>query len=192
MGVVLRQAWSESQWTVLMGYRTVSTNVRRYQTHHRWHFCSFRKTVHWCTCIVHATHPTAVALSTSILLDCVSPTTPSWTHWLQDLRSHTAAWVWAVSQKDWRNQGATGWILTMHWYSIRVKKMRFSRFPVLPISTEAEVIWGGTVKRLLIAYIIVKISAKKISKCIHICQSYSKPEVGRVFETQCMYVLQSM
>jgi len=26
---------SESQWTVLMGYLTISTNVRRYQTHHR-------------------------------------------------------------------------------------------------------------------------------------------------------------
>jgi len=29
--VVLRQAWSESQWTVLMGYLTTSTNVWRYQ-----------------------------------------------------------------------------------------------------------------------------------------------------------------
>jgi len=53
MGVVLRQAWSKSQWTVLMGYLTVSTNVRRYQTHHRWQFLSFRKTAHMC--IVHVT-----------------------------------------------------------------------------------------------------------------------------------------
>jgi len=31
---------SESQWTVLMGYLTISTSVdcRRYQTHHRWQF----------------------------------------------------------------------------------------------------------------------------------------------------------
>jgi len=35
MGVVLRQAWSESQRTVLMRYLTISTNIRRYQTHHR-------------------------------------------------------------------------------------------------------------------------------------------------------------
>jgi len=35
MGVVLHQAWSKSQWTVLMGYVTTSANVRRYQTHHR-------------------------------------------------------------------------------------------------------------------------------------------------------------
>ena len=27
---------SESQWTVLMRYLTISTNVWRYQTHHRW------------------------------------------------------------------------------------------------------------------------------------------------------------
>jgi len=31
MGVVLRHAWSESQWTVLMGYPTVSTNVIRHK-----------------------------------------------------------------------------------------------------------------------------------------------------------------
>ena len=37
-GVVLCQAESKSQWTVLMGYRTTSTNVRRYQTHHRLQF----------------------------------------------------------------------------------------------------------------------------------------------------------
>jgi len=38
MGVFLHQAWSKSQWTVLMGYLTISTNVRCYQTHHRWQF----------------------------------------------------------------------------------------------------------------------------------------------------------
>jgi len=36
MRVALCQAWSESQWAVLMRYLTMSTNVRRYQTHHRW------------------------------------------------------------------------------------------------------------------------------------------------------------
>jgi len=39
--------------------------------------------------------------------------------------------------------------------------MWFSCFPVLPGSAEAQVIWGGTVKRLLIAYFIGNISAKK-------------------------------
>jgi len=47
-GSFLRQAWSKSQWTVLMGYLTTLTTVRRYQTHHRWHFFSFRKIAHRC------------------------------------------------------------------------------------------------------------------------------------------------
>ena len=93
-------------------------------------------------CMQHS--PTATALSTCFLLNHAS-NSPSWTHWLQDVGSHTAAWVWVVSQKDWRNQGAkTGWILTMHWYSIEWK-MRFSCFPVLPGSAEVHVTWGGIV-----------------------------------------------
>jgi len=39
--------------------------------------------------------------------------------------------------------------------------MRFSCFPILPGSAEAQVIWGGTVKRLLIDYFIGNISTKK-------------------------------
>jgi len=31
MGVVLHQAWSESQWTVLLGSLTISQDIRRYQ-----------------------------------------------------------------------------------------------------------------------------------------------------------------
>jgi len=38
MGVVLCQAWSESQWTVLTGYLTIPTNVRRHQPYYRWQF----------------------------------------------------------------------------------------------------------------------------------------------------------
>jgi len=110
-------------------------------------------------CIQHS--PTVAALSTSFLLNHAPLAARSWTHWLQDLRSLTAAWVWVVSQKDWRNQGTTSWILAMHWCSICVKKMRFLCFPILPGSAEAQVIRGGTVKRLLIAYFIGNISAKK-------------------------------
>ena len=42
--------------------------------------------------------------------------------------------------------------------------MQFFVFPVLPGSTEAQVIWGGIVKRLLIAhaYFIGSISAKNL------------------------------
>jgi len=57
--------------------------------------------------------------------------------------------------------------------------MWFSCFRVLPGSAEAQVIWGGIIKCLLITYFIGNISAKKISKSIHVRQSYSKPKVGR-------------
>ena len=56
--------------------------------------------------------------------------------------------------------------------------MRFSCLPVLPGSAEAQVIWGGTAKRLLIAYFITNISAKKCQNAFT-CVSYSKPKVGR-------------
>jgi len=59
MGVVLRQAWSESQRTVLMGY--LINKVKRYQTHHRWQFFSFRKTAH--RCIVRATQSNCCSIS---------------------------------------------------------------------------------------------------------------------------------
>ena len=171
-----------------MGYLTISTNVRRYQTNHRWHlFLSGRQLIGaHALCVQHS--PTAAVLSTSFLLNHAPPNSPSWTHWLQDLESHTAAWVWVMSQKDWRNQREIGWILAMHWYSIWVKKKWFSCFPVLPGSAEAHVIWGGIAKRLLIAYFISNISAKKISKCVHVCQSYSNANVGRFFEIECIYI----
>jgi len=37
-GSCFSSSWSKSQWTVLLGYLTISINVRRYQTHHRWQF----------------------------------------------------------------------------------------------------------------------------------------------------------
>jgi len=57
--------------------------------------------------------------------------------------------------------------------------MQFSCFPVLPGSAEAQFIWGGIVKRRLIAYSIDNSYAKNISKSVYVCQSYSKPKVER-------------
>jgi len=60
-----------------------------------------QKTAYWC--IVRPTQSNCCSA-----LDFLSPepyalpTAPSWTHWLQDLGSPTAAWVWVVSQKDWK------------------------------------------------------------------------------------------
>jgi len=61
--------------------------------------------------------------------------------------------------------------------------MLFSSFPVLPGSAKAQVTWGGIVKRLLIAYFIGNICSKKISKSVHVSQSYNKPNVGRFWGT---------
>jgi len=52
-------------------------------------------------------------------------------------------------------------------------------FPRFVGSAEAQVIWGGIVKCLLIAYFISNICAKKISKSIHVRLRYSMPKVGR-------------
>jgi len=57
--------------------------------------------------------------------------------------------------------------------------MQFLHFSILPGTTEAQVIWCGIVKCRLITYFIANICAKKISKPIHVCKSYSKPKVGR-------------
>ena len=52
--------------------------------------------------------------------------------------------------------------------------MQFSHFPILPGSAEAQVIWCGTVKRLLTAYFIGNISAKSyqnLSICVKVIAS---------------------
>jgi len=96
-----------------MGYLTISTNVRRYQTYHRWQFFSFRKIAHRC--------------------------------------------IVCVTQSNW------------------VKYVIFV-FPHLArYSAEAQVIWGGIVKRRLIAYFIGNISAKKYQNpfmCIKVIASH--------------------
>jgi len=66
-----------------------------------------------CVCVQHS--PTVLLQRSRLPFVWTIPKAPcSWTHWLQDLGSYTAARLWVVSQKDWRNQAATGWILAMH------------------------------------------------------------------------------
>jgi len=116
---------------------------------------SFRKTAHWCICIVRATQSNCCGTLDFLSLESC-PNSPK--HLLQDLGSHIAAWVQVMSQKDWRNQEATSWQCidaAFEW------KIAFLCLPVLPGSAEAQVIWGGIVKHLLIAYFIRNISAKK-------------------------------
>jgi len=61
---------------------------------------------------------------------------------------------------------------------------RVSPFCQVMQKWEAQVIWGGIVKRLLIACFIGNISAKKCQNPL-VRQSYSKLKVGRFFETPC-------
>ena len=72
------------------------------------------------------------------------------------------------------------------------EKCDFRVSPFLPGSEQAQVTWGGIVKRLLIAYFTSNISEKKMSKSIHVCQSYTKPKVGRFSETRCTWKREDM
>jgi len=167
-----------------MGYLTISTNVRRYQTHHRWHFIlsGRQRFGAYALCMPHS--PTAAALSTSFLLNHV-PNSPE--HLITRLGESYSSVSTSPSQKDWRNQEATSWILAMHWYSIWLKNMRFSCFPVLPGSAEAQVIWGGRVKHLLIAYFIGNIFAEK--NVFTYVKVIANQRWDVFFETQCIFNL---
>jgi len=127
--------------------------------HYRWHF-SFRKTAHWCTHALCVQDSPLLRRSRLPFSWTMPPTAPSWTYWLQELGSHTVVWVWVMSQKDCQNSSSRSLISSMYWYSIWAKNAGFV-FPRFAGSAEAQVIWGGTVKRLLIAYFIGNISAKK-------------------------------
>jgi len=58
VGVVLCRLSSQSQWTILVGYRTISTNVNCYQTRYqRQYNLPFSNKVHTCTsawCVQHS------------------------------------------------------------------------------------------------------------------------------------------
>jgi len=64
-------------------------------------------------------------------------------------------------------------------------KMWFSRFPVLPGSAEAQVTWGGIVKRLLIAYVIRNIPAGKYQNPFMCLKVIARQQWDVFFETRC-------
>jgi len=144
-------------------------------------FVSFRKTAHWSTCIGHEHSPTAAALSTYFLLNHAAPprTAPSWSHIdykISGVIQQREYESWVKKTEEVKQWLAEFWQCTdtaFEW-----KNASFV-FPSLPGSAEVDVTWGGILKCLLIAYFIRHISATKISKCVHVCQSYSKSKVGR-------------
>jgi len=63
-------------------------------------------------------------------------------------------------------------------------KMRFSCFPILLGSAEAQVIWGGTVKHLLIATLSVTFLTKKYQNVFMYVKVVANQRWS-VFQTQC-------
>jgi len=67
-------------------------------------------------------------------------------------------------------------------------KMWFSCFPVFPGSAEAQVVWGGILKHLLVAYFIGNISAKK-NQNLFMCVKFIASHRWDVFwDTVYMYL----
>jgi len=162
MGVVLHQAWSESQCTVLMGCLSISTNVRHCLTHNRWLFFFFQKDsslVHM-HCAYNAVQllrrsqipffrsmpPNNSKLNTLNTRFRDSYSSMSMSHESKRLKKPSSDWL-----KFWQCTNTA-----FEW------KMRFSCFPILPGTAEAQVIWGGTVKSLLNAYLLVTFLPKNI------------------------------
>jgi len=78
------------------------------------------------------------------------------------------------SSSDWLNSVNAEW------------KTQFSCFPGLPGTAEAQVIWGGIVKRRLIAYFIHNICQKNIN--MFTCSKVIASQRWDFFETLCRFI----
>ena len=154
-------------------------------------FFASRKTVHWCTCIVHATQSNCCGD-----LDFLSPepwpNSPELNALVTRFRESYSSV--SMNHKSKRLKKSSSDCMVEFWQCTNTAfewKIRFLCFPVLPGSAEAQVTWGGTVKHLLIAYFISKISAKKISKCVHVCQSYGNQRRDVLYMYVCMFFFET-
>jgi len=77
-----RRAWSESKWTVILRYLTISTKNVSYAIEHVAICLSFSKTVLGASCAQRRE-----------TLDFISSEPAAETHWLQDSGSHIAALI---------------------------------------------------------------------------------------------------
>ena len=104
----------KSQWTVLVGYLIISTNVSCYQTLCRQqYYLPFSNTAHACTSAWCAQHSsTAAAQNPQLRFSwAMAPTGQSWTQLITRFWKSISATIWVPSQQNWRNQAATGWTL---------------------------------------------------------------------------------
>jgi len=147
-GVVLIKHRSESQWTVLLGYPTISTNVKCYYrfVYNNFVFQQDSAQVHF-SCI-HT-----VQLPQCKTLNFLSPelwphNSPEFNSIDYQLQSHIAAWGWAASNKRLNKLSqrlAEVWQCNSTALS---KRLLFLSFFISPGSTEALVWWGGKIKHL--------------------------------------------
>jgi len=165
---------------------------------------SFRKTAHCCTCIVCATQSNCWSTVDFLSPDPCPQQPRALITRFRESYSSVSLSPESKRLKKWRSDELnSGNALIQH----LTEKVRFLCFLVLPGNAETGGTWGGVIKRLLITCFIgnwyapwffFKISAlyksftyltflPKISTCVHVCQSYSKPKVGR-FWRQCMYL----
>jgi len=180
---------SESQWTVLMAYLTITTNVSdaiKYSTDDNFSFSKI------AMCVQHS--PTAAALLTNTAFKWkiyifVFPRFARYIRSTSCLQGFDiVGWAAGRASGPSKNGGCgvghclvrmewhpSGWSMCLplfitYW---TIKSRSCLLAPV--VVWEAQVIWGGILKHLLIAYFISNISAKKKSKSVHVCQSCSKP-----------------
>ena len=124
-------------------------------------FFSFRKTAHWCICIVRATQYNCCSALDFLSPEPYPPNSPQLSALITRFRESYSSVSMSRELKrlkklrrDYLNSGNA----LIHHLG---EKMRFLCFPVLPGGAETQVIWGGRLKRLLIAYFIGNICAKK-------------------------------
>jgi len=140
-----------------------------------------QKTTHWC--IVRATQSNCCsALDIFSPEPCPPPKKPKLNALITRFNESYSSLNMSLESKKLK-KSSSKWLNSDSALIQWVKKNAIFVFPVLAGSAEAQVIWGGMVKRLLIAYFVVSIAAKKISKSVHVCQSYGKPKVGRFWFT---------
>ena len=70
------------------------------------------------------------------------------------------SWVKKIEEINQRQ--VDFWQCTLHNSTNAAFEWKLSCFPILPGSAEAQIIWGGILKRLLIAYFILTIMSKNI------------------------------
>jgi len=159
IGVVLHRAWSESQWTVLVGYLTILVNVSFCQIRCAWQLCS-PATQHTKQCMQHSS-TVAVQKSQFHFSWSMTSTAENWTPLITRFRGTFSS----VSMKcDWnkrlkksnRNCLNSGKAVIQQWR----ENMQFSCFHVFQVTQLALVTLGGKINVPLIAYHISNISAK--------------------------------